>query len=60
MGRKCEDFQQCDVTIIVIKDLDNKLITSIVHPSCLQKGRSDAQLSRLIVSHILFKVQRRK
>lgn len=39
---------------------NNRLITLIFHPSCLQKERSDAQLSRLIVSPILFKVQRRK
>lgn len=39
---------------------NNRLITLIFHPSCLQQERSDAQLSRLIVSPILFKVQRRK
>lgn len=39
---------------------NNRLITLIFHPSCLQKERSDAQLSRLIVLPISFKVQRRK
>lgn len=39
---------------------NNRLITLIFPPSCLQKERSDAQLSRLIVLPILFKVQRGK
>lgn len=39
---------------------NNRLITLIFHPSCLQKEQSDAQLGRVIVSPILFKVQRSK